>query len=548
MHMNIVFRLVLLLAVFAAPVCSPAAETAASLIARLDSVIAGVDQLHAHKESRIRALRESLAASRSVEDRIASCLDLYREYEVYQFDSAFAYVQRAVTLSLASGNRDRIDESRIGKAHLLSLGGLYHEAVSELDSIDYATLAPILRFDYVMAYFYVYLYWSDYCSDPVYAPRYRAQAIAWMRRAYPLIDRRRPESAYFLGEYHVYVEPDNRKARAYYLQAVRSLPEDSRVYAMATYAVANNYSAAGDMDNYERFLVRSCISDIVCCTRDNMALPDLAMYLYNGEHADVQRAELYIAAAMSAAKRYNNRLRILEISQKLPLIVDAYKQTVTRQNRVLRMASAVAVVLMLSAVVLLYFYVRQNRQLSSKRRELSGSNAQLHTLNDRLHTLNDRLLSTNVRRERLAKLYIDLCADFIDRLSRFELLVRRKIKAGQIQDLLSMASSSRLSEQDAAAFLVQFDRAFLDLYPAFADELNALLRPECRIAPQYENRLTTEQRIFALIRLGVKDSAEIAALLFYTPRTIYNYRSAFKSKAIDRDAFEDNVARLCTVI
>ena len=251
---------------------------------------------------------------------------------------------------------------------------------------------------------------------------------------------------------------------------------------------------------------------------------------------------------MTAAKRYNNRLRILEISQKLPLIVDAYKQTVTRQNMVLRVASTVAVVLMIAAMLLLYFYVRQNRQLSSKRRELSGSNAQLHTLNDRLHTLNDRLLSTNVRRERLAKLYIDLCADYIDRLSRFELLVRRKIKAGQIQDLLSMASSSRLSEQDAATFLVQFDRAFLDLYPTFADELNALLRPECRVETPSDARLTTEQRIFALIRLGVKDSAEIAALLFYTPRTIYNYRSAFKNRAIDRDAFEDNVARLCTVI
>ncbi len=542
-------RLVLLLAVFAVSVCTPAADTSATLIARLDSVIASVDQLHAHKETRIRALRESLAASRSVEDRIAACLDLYREYEVYQFDSAFAYVQRAVTLSLSAGLHDRIDESRIGKARLLSIGGLYHEAVSELDSIDYATLNPVLRFDYVMAHFYTYLYWSDYCGDPVYAPRYREQAIAWMRRAYPLIDRNRPEGAYFLGEYYVYVKPDNRKARACYLQAVSRLPKDSRAYAMATFAVANNYSAAGDMDKYVYYLLLSCISDIVCCTRDNMALPDLAMYLYNnGGQADVQRAELYIAAAMNAAKRYNNRLRILEISQKLPLIVDAYKQTVTRQNMVLRVASTVAVVLMLVALMLLYFYVRQNRQLSSKRLELSDSNAQLHTLNDRLHTLNDRLLSTNVRRERLAKLYIDLCADYIDRLSRFELLVRRKIKAGQIQDLLSMASSSRLSEQDAATFLVQFDRAFLDLYPTFAEELNALLRPECRVEAQSEARLTTEQRIFALIRLGVKDSAEIAALLFYTPRTIYNYRSAFKNRAIDRDAFEDNVARLCTVI
>lgn len=44
------------------------------------------------------------------------------------------------------------------------------------------------------------------------------------------------------------------------------------------------------------------------------------------------------------------------------------------------------------------------------------------------------------------------------------------------------------------------------------------------------------------------ESSEIAALLFYTPRTIYNYRSAVKAKAINRDTFEQDVAKLCTVI
>lgn len=60
--------------------------------------------------------------------------------------------------------------------------------------------------------------------------------------------------------------------------------------------------------------------------------------------------------------------------------------------------------------------------------------------------------------------------------------------------------------------------------------------------------LTTELRIFALVRLGVTESSEISALLFYTPRTIYNYRSSVKSKAINRDTFEQDVMKLCTVI
>lgn len=195
-----------------------------------------------------------------------------------------------------------------------------------------------------------------------------------------------------------------------------------------------------------------------------------------------------------------------------------------------------------------YFFRQQNKLLHKHRIELSDSNTQLSSLNDALNLLNTRLIDTNKQRERLAKLYIDLCAKFIDRLSKFELLVRRKIKVGQVNDLLNMTSSSRLSDEDAATFLLQFDTAFLDMYPSFIEEFNALLKPEEQVKPAHSRSLTTELRIFALIRLGVKDSSEIASLLFYMPRTIYNYRSAFKNKALNRETFEEDVEKLCTVM
>ena len=94
----------------------------------------------------------------------------------------------------------------------------------------------------------------------------------------------------------------------------------------------------------------------------------------------------------------------------------------------------------------------------------------------------------------------------------------------------------------------RFDEAFLNLYPSFVTEFNTLLKEDEQIVIKQPNTLTTELRIFALIRLGVKESSEIAALLYYTPRTIYNYRSAFKNKAIDRELFEQRVCMLCTVI
>ena len=76
--------------------------------------------------------------------------------------------------------------------------------------------------------------------------------------------------------------------------------------------------------------------------------------------------------------------------------------------------------------------------------------------------------------------------------------------------------------------------------------LNELLLPGNEVKLK-DGNMSTELRIFALIRLGVKGSSEIANLLFCTPRTIYNYRSALKAKAKDRESFEDDVRKLCMV-
>ncbi|MEG1905066.1 MAG: DUF6377 domain-containing protein, partial [Bacteroidales bacterium] len=57
--------------------------------------------------------------------------------------------------------------------------------------------------------------------------------------------------------------------------------------------------------------------------------------------------------------------------------------------------------------------------------------------------------------------------------------------------------------------------------------------------------LTTELRIFALIRLGIEDSSRIAGFLHYSPNTIYNYRAKVKNKSrISRDEFEEVIKRL----
>lgn len=105
-----------------------------------------------------------------------------------------------------------------------------------------------------------------------------------------------------------------------------------------------------------------------------------------------------------------------------------------------------------------------------------------------------------------------------------------------------------MSENDAKHFFVNFDTTFLTLYPNFIKEFNALLREGEEIIPQKGGILNTELRIFALVRLGIKDSSRIATLLFYSPQTIYNYRTAVRNRARDRESFEEKVKQLCPTI
>ena len=206
------------------------------------------------------------------------------------------------------------------------------------------------------------------------------------------------------------------------------------------------------------------------------------------------------------------------------------KQVRTRQNYLL---GVLAVVLLCALVVIL----RQNKKLNRKEREVSRQN-------DLLTQMNQQLTQANSRREKYMRLFMDLCALYIGKLNNYQKLVVRKIKAHQEGELVQKANSTKLTESEAIEFNSRFDKAFMELFPTFVDQFNALLCEGKKVEVSSKGGLTTELRIYALVRLGVDESVEIATLLFYSPQTIYNYRTALRKRAINPDTFEDNVRAL----
>ncbi len=532
------------------------------LLDSLDKAIARRAEFVKVKEDKINSLKKSLSTGSGGEKALQTISELYDEYYVFQFDSAMTYADRGLELARLQKNDFYTSLFTIHRAEILAIGGLYTEAVESLGTIGKPPADQGLRFKYLFTYSVIYTYWSDYCHDRHYAPLYRTKADDYLRQAIDYASQDDPLYEYYQGEKNVYLEQDSKKARNHYLKALININESSREYSMASFALAGNYRMAGEQEKYLEHVIKAALCDLRNCTMENVALQNLALFLFEENESQIERAERYINVSMADAKFYNNRLRILEISRIMPQIMNTYQANMEKTNTKLQLSVYFISFLVLGLLFTAYYIYRQNRKLSTRRKELASSNLQLTNLNcqladsnddqarlnEQLQNLNQRLVDTNKRREGLASIYIDLCAKYIDKLAKYQTLVKRKIKANQAQELLQTISSARISEEDAATFLHRFDKAFLELYPTFVEEFNALLQENGRIQQKSPHTLTTELRTFALIRLGVKSTADIAGLLFLSPQTIYNCRSVVKNKSICKESFDEDVLRLCTVI
>ena len=550
----------LLLAIISAASMGVSADN--QLLLRLDSILDERPHISASKELKIENMRKEIVLMSSDEAKLKLYNQLYEEYLTYRYDSAMVYAQKGYKLAKQIGHQYYIDKFLINTTLLNARGGFYSEAEGIIDQVEPEKLDSALTYEYHISKFWLYLYMREYTDDPRAKNEYKLRMDSCLVNAIRYEKENSVNWYYLMGEKTNYVDNDKKQSAFFYQKVVDMAPVNSKLYASAAFSLARCYMDKGDMNMYISWLTKSAISDMSTPLKENLSLQELAMFLFENDPNQVERATRYIYCSMEDAQFFNNRLRIIDISHKFPTILTAYTNHITEQKSWILyglIALATLTILILFALV---FIKKQNTQLHKRRTELQAMNNELHQQHEevreknnlleeqqhQLSLLNEQLIDTNFKREGLAKIYIDLCAKYIDKLKKYQTLVQRKIKANQVNELLSTMSSSRISEEDAAIFLGKFDKAFLNLYPTFVQELNTLLTTEQQIAVKQGDALTTELRIYALIRLGVKESAEIADLLFYSPQTIYNYRSSLKNRAINKETFDEDVQKLCSVI
>ena len=526
-----------------------AGESLDSLLNVLDKTIKEADTYVQIKENKLHELKKEARKTPPVSvERYHLNNDIYLEYKAYSSDSALHYLNENMLLARQLNDKERELKIQLELSYLLSSIGMYMEAADILNSIDRQTLPSSLLGYYYTCYEHVYF--EAGAAQPRYkmfASRYAKLSHAYRDSMQVTLD---PSSATYLwlretqlreaGKYDEALEFSDRRLA----ESSFGTPQ----YALVAYQRFRLFESMGKKDEHLYYLVLSAISDVRSAIKEQSSLMVLAQEL--NRKGDLKRAYDYINFSWEISQFYKTRLRSWMNITPLSMINGNYQDIIKQQNRELLIyITCVALLALLLVIALIYIY-RQMKALSIAKKGLQEVNERLFSLNEELEEVNRHLRSTNLElsesnliKEAYIARFFKLCSVYVDRL---QALVNKKLQCGQVAELLKMTHfSNDIVTVEVQELYANFDSAFLHLFPNFVESLNALLLPEEQIVLKPDELLNTELRIFALIRLGIKDSSQIAELLHYSVNTIYNYRSRVKTKArVSRDDFEDLVAKI----
>ena len=519
------------------------------LYKQLDAALAQRAHYVELKEKNLNEIKQGAKYVTSNEDKLKLYEQLANEYKAYEYDSAMTYVNKGLILAQKNNNILFNKRFQLSQTRLLITRGFYAEAKEILQKIEPKEEPRDYQFLYYYTMYGLYNNWSTYCENNEFSKNYDLKKVEYLKKAIELSPKKDAFYYYLMGElYYFSNHPNNNKTIQYYKKALSMEKANSRLHAMTAFALSEVYQKANNLELMEHYLLVAAISDITSATKENVALQDIALFIYKHKTRSLNKAQEYINLSLEDAYAYNNRLRRIEISSKLQMITNAYTDDIRATNSMLYIALSVIFLLLLGVGLSSLFIRKKNKLLKQKKDEITATSAKMEVLNSQLHLINDELKDTNQKRERLIKVYIDLCYKNIERNSKLRTLAVRKIKANQSKELLSLLSSSTNTEKENKEFLTEFDKAFLSLYPTFITELNKQLTESAHIQLKENGEMPPILRVCALLRLGITESSKIAGILSYSPQTVYNYRSMLKNYAIDKEHFEENVLRLCMVI
>lgn len=517
-----------------------------SLLLKLDQAIKERPIYMEQKELKLVELKRLLHRQIPDEERFAILGTLLDEYRSFNTDSALHMAEEREQIAIRLGNREYIDNARMNKADVLGMTGMYKEVMDLMRNIHIDRLPVDIHPYYYHIYRTVYGLMADYA------------VTAYEKKLYTELTDKYRDSLLLVNKdnllIHTLIQSDQYNVRNEYDKAIRLLTDYLALQkdyehdvAICAYTLSESYRLKGDKEKEKEYLIVSAMADMKTAVREYISLRKLAVLLY--QEGDIERAYSYVKICMEDAAACNARLRKLEILEIFPIINDAYQQKTEKQQEQMKWALVSISLLSLFLLLAIFYVYKQMKKVAAARREVIDANKRLKELNDELHLSNAQLKEANhsiaensyLKEEYIGR-YMDQCSVYLEKMDNYRRSLGKIAATGNVEELYKNIKSSKFIEGELKEFYTNFDNTFLQLFPTFVEDFNALLADDEQISLKAGERMNTELRIFALIRLGITDSVKIAQFLRYSVTTIYNYCTKVRNKAAgDRDLLEQEV-------
>lgn len=495
----------------------------------LDYAISHSPQYDNAKEKVINGLKRNL---KKQGDSSLNLIDsIYEAYKVYNYDSAYLYAKRALSLSIEKKDSTEIAAAKIKIGFITLSSGLFKEAFDSLHTISPGKLTSANKFQYYYLMARAYYDLADYTADNFHSPQYDSLGNVFLETALQsgaqLFDQ-----LYLNGLKNI--RSKKMDTAMFYLKRSLAAPNLSlHQQALATSTLSDIYIRKGAIDSAVTLLKTAAICDIQSSTKETSAMFNLANLLFKA--GDVKNASSFIEKAVSDAVFYGARQRKVQLSTILPLIEGEKVARVEHEKQILLFYLLVLAVFFISLVYLIALVSRQNKKLKNAQIEITKAHMEQREINS-------KLIEANTIKEHYIAFFFKSQTAIFNKIDWFKNKAEKKIYDRKPHEEISLLLSSLNIKQEREDLQKNFDEIFLKIFPNFIEGYNKLFREEDQVVLKENELLNTDLRIFALIRLGITDNDKIASILGYSLNTINSYKTKIKNKAIvPNEQFEDRI-------
>lgn len=516
-------------------------------LSRLDSALNRKDEYRRILDNKLLELKKKASQPQSVEASYFYNKLIYENYYSFSYDSALLYIDKNYALAVQHDKTDRIVECYLAKAKVYSAIGLLDEAYEVLDKARQLPMSREIKLEYYVQQLYYWSQRSIYYNSPL-LDEVHAYGDSLMT-----IETNQSSPYYLWGRFWNETDAEKKPEVCRMIrERVDTMEADDLWYAQLCFATGILSSATGDSENMLKYYVKGLCADI---SRVNRNLPSLLIVASHAREIDeLVYANRFMKAYMGMLNDYPDRVRGGTIHVPIMRLYDStvahLEEEAKKRNAFIGGIAAMAFILLILLVFVYMLFKKQlklRKQLSQSNRELdvnlqllSEHQKELQIAHDSLSESSKQLVEVNERlqeasflkEEYIGKLFA-VCSDYLEKIVNFRKSIHRKLKAKQYDDLLKMtASNDSMMSNEMKEFNNHFDSIFLSIFPNFLEELNTLLKPEEHIVVRNEEKLNTDIRIYALVRLGINNSVKIAKILGVSPQTIYNSRMKMRGRII----------------